>query len=258
MINLGSPRREAARAALVLALVCGFTAAGRASDTLSPALLQDAARAFDDAALRVNDAQPADLVRWTGAIFLAVADTDGMRPLAAEIEAAVRTLAAIARVPVSRVDVNDPRRNFLVRQADAGGRAACRASVYSSAGRIAGVEVEIHLGAREAPTRCINHEVMHGFGFRSHAHAALSILSYKQSRQTQLSALDRVMLETLYDPRLRPGMKAAEAMQAACTVIAGKVGLGAGEAAAQCANRDGGGQFALFGRRARAQLEDPR
>ncbi|HEX2886068.1 DUF2927 domain-containing protein [Vineibacter terrae] len=251
MINLRRGRLGAARALLILGIAGGFATAGQASDTLSPALLQDAAQAFDDAALRVNDAQPADLVRWTGPIFLAIADGDGLHARAAEIEASVRTLAAIARVPVSRVAADDPRRNFLVRPAATGGRAACRAAVASQAGRIASAEVEIYLGGRGSLTRCINHEVMHAFGFRSHAHAALSILSYKQSRQTDLSALDRVMIETLYDPRLRPGMRPAEAAPMACAVLAEKLGLSARDAGAQCGSRDDGGQLALFGRRAR-------
>lgn len=250
MINAGTARRGAVWVVLALGFVCSFAIAGRASDTLSPASLQDATSAFDDAALRVNDSQPADLVRWTGPIFLAVADGDGMQAIAPEVEASVRALAAIARVSVSRVSANDSRRNFLVRQADTSGRVACRASVYSQAGRIAGAEVEVYVGGRGSLTRCINHEVMHAFGFRSHAHAALSILSYKQARQTQLSALDRVMLETLYDPRLHPGMRPADATAMACAVIAQKLGIAARDAAVQCGSRDvAGRQVALFGRR---------
>jgi len=254
MIKVESVRRRLAWTLLTLGFVCGFAVAGRASDTLSPALLPDAAGAFDDAALRVNDSQPADLVRWTGPIYLAIAEGEGMQAIAAEVEASVRTLAAIARVSVSRVNINDSRRNFLVRPADSTGRVACRASVYSQYGRIASAEVEVYVGGRGSLTRCINHEVMHAFGFRSHAHAAFSILSYKQARLLELSALDRVMLETLYDPRLRPGMRPTEATAAACTIIAEKLGLAARDAATQCAGRDvSGRQVALFGRRDRDQ-----
>ena len=254
MIDVESMRRGTARVVLTLGLACGVIPAGHASDTLSPAALQDAASAFDEAALRVNDSQPADLVRWSGPIFLAVADGDGMQAIAAEVEASVRSMAAIARVSVHRVSVNDTRRNFLVRPADTGGRVACRASVYSQYGRIIGAEVEVYVGGRGSLTRCINHEVMHAFGFRSHAHGALSILSYKQARQTQLSALDRVMLETLYDPRLQPGMRPAEATTAACAVIGEKLGLTARDTSSQCGGRGTSGrQVALFGRRDRDQ-----
>ncbi len=250
MITSGTMRRHAARASLAVGFMCSFATAGLASDTLSRGSLPDVARAFEDAALRVNDWQPAEPVRWTRPIFLAIADGGGMRALAPEIEASVRQMAAIARISVTRVDANDPRRNFVVRQADPGGRAACRAGIYSQAGHITSVEVEIWLGGRGSVSRCINHEVLHGFGFRSHAHAAASILSYKQTRQTDLSAVDRVMLETLYDPRLRPGMNVASATSTACSVIAEKLRVPARDAGAFCGGREPAGRqvSALSGR----------
>ena len=252
MITFGTVRRHAARASLALGFICSFAAAGVASDTLSRGSVTDVARAFEDAALRVNDWQPAEPVRWTRPIFLAIADTGGMRSLGSEIEASVRQMAAVARVSVTRVDANDPRRNFVVRQADPGGRAACRAGIYSQAGHITSVEVEIWLGGRGSLSRCINHEVLHGFGLRSHAHAAASILSYKQTRQTQLSAVDLVMLETLYDPRLQPGMNVASATSTACNVIAEKLNVPARDAVASCGGREPPGrQVTAFSGRGR-------
>lgn len=253
MITSGTVSRVAARASLTVAFILGFATVSPASDTLTRGALPDAARAFEDAALRVNDAQPAEPVRWTRPIFLAVADAGGMRALAPEIEASVKYMAAIARVSVTRVDINDPRRNFVVRQADPAGRAACRAGIYSQAGHITSVDVEIWLGGRGSLSRCINHEVMHGFGFRSHAHAAVSILSYKQARQTQLSAIDRVLLETLYDARIQPGMNLAAAAATSCGIIAEKLGVPAREAAGHCGQAPMPRQVATttFGRRGR-------
>jgi hypothetical protein len=231
-------------------MICGFAAAGSASDFMSSTSLADAARAFDDAALRVSDSRPASLVRWTGPIYLAISDADGLRGLAAEIEASVRTQAAIARVPVTRVDFNDPRRNFVVAPADRGGRAACLAGINSQAGRIVSVDVAIYLNGRGSLTRCINHEVMHGFGFRSHAHEAMSILSYKMKKQTQISALDRTLIETMYDARLQPGMTPEAATATAWRILAEKLGVSAAETNAECGNRAAvHPQLAAFGRR---------
>jgi hypothetical protein len=209
--------------------------------------LVDAARAFDETALRINDAHPADLVRWADPIFVAVADSDDLRPLAAQIEASVRFLADIAGVPATRVAADDARANFLVRQTGAGVRTACRTSISSRGGRIAHVDVAINVAAGASLTRCINHEVMHGFGFRSHASGAQSILSYRQVHLTQPSTLDHILLETLYDRRLHPGMDVATAAPLACGIIAGKLGVARRDASAHCARRvPGGGRLAAY------------
>ncbi len=240
---MGMVRRAATRAALAAGFMCAIVNVAAASDTPLRASLIEAARAFDEAALHVNDSQPADLVRWAGPIFLAVSDIEGLQDLAPEVEASVRSLAEIAGITVVRVGTDDPRRNFLVREADPAGRAACRASVYSQAGRITRVEVELWRASR-AIRRCANHEVMHAFGFRSHAHGAASILSYRQRHQAGFSELDRLLVATLYDPRLQAGMKPAAGSAAACGIIAERLGLTAQAAGTLCT----GEMFAAAGR----------
>lgn len=223
------------------------------NDTARHALWSVAARAFDDAALRINDSTPAEPARWTHAIFVAVDRGGDLRPHAAQIIAAVAQLGAIAGVAVVAVESDDPRRNFLVRQADPAGRAACRAAVYSQAGHIVRVDIDIFLGGRGSLTRCINHEVLHGFGFRSHAQQAPSILSYRATDQTQISDVDRILLQTLYDPALRPAMPIAQATVVACAIIGRKLGVAGPTADAACADRlPPDGRVAFFGRRTAA------
>lgn len=227
-------RRCAALAALFLVCAGALPTSGYADDRAPRPMLAQTARAFDEAALRVNDSQPADLVRWSQPIFLAVVGGGAMTAISGDVETAVRTLADIVGIAVTRVAADDPRRNFLVRQADPAGRAACRTAVSSRAGHIVDVEIEIYFGRSGTLMRCINHEAMHAFGFRSHPQAAPSILSYRERGMAQPSATDRLLLQTLYDARLQPGMKVGAASQAACGVIADRLGVSPQESLDVC------------------------
>jgi hypothetical protein len=79
---------------------------------------------------------------------------------------------------------------------------------------------------------------MHAFGLRSHAHAAVSVLSYRQTKQTRPSTIDRLMIETLYDARLHPGTEPTAASRVACAIMAEKLGASAAERARHCEGRD--------------------
>ncbi|MCW5748837.1 MAG: DUF2927 domain-containing protein [Alphaproteobacteria bacterium] len=202
--------------------------------------LEDAAKAFDDAALRIDTAPATELARWTTPIFLAVSDHAGMNAYAGEVEAAVRAMAAIAGVTVNRVAWQDPRANFVVRPntSEYAGKSPCRSSVdWTDAGLMMRAEIHVNLANPGRITRCINHEVMHGFGFRGHPHSSFSVLSYKYAAQAQLTDTDRVILQTLYDPRLQPGMRTPAASQVACSIIAEKLHSQPADAAAACGHR---------------------
>ena len=144
------------------------------------------------------------------------------------------------RVTVSRVNRDDSRTNFIVRPGTVRepGKSLCRSNVdWMDDGSMVRVEIFVNVTAPDRVTRCINHEVLHGFGFRGHAHGAFSVLSYRHPHQAQLTGIDRLMLEALYDPRLRPGMKVADASAAACGILAEKLGSGPAEARTLCATR---------------------
>jgi hypothetical protein len=66
----------------------------------------------------------------------------------------------------------------------------------------------------------------------------------------QLSALDRILMETLYDPRMQPAMTPETATMAACRILAEKLGVAATDAVSQCGSRaPARRQLAAFGRR---------
>ncbi|TWT04998.1 DUF2927 domain-containing protein [Reyranella sp. CPCC 100927] len=231
--------RLATWVAFAIAIACGPLKPADASDGPGHLSLDGVARAFDDAALRVNNAPATELARWTDPIYLALADDAGMAPIAPAAEAAVRALAAIAGVPVTRVAWRDRRVNFRIQpgQGDRAGKSPCRSTVdWTESGRMVRAEIYVNLANAERITRCINHETMHGFGFRSHAHAALSVLSYTHAGQAELTAVDTILIETLYDRRLKPGMPAETAAPLACSIIAEKIGATAA-AATLCPGR---------------------
>src|SRR5512134_2061639 len=92
-------------AALVLAPVLASPQAVHGADPVAATetSLEQAIKAFDEAAMRVNDVELERIARWTGPIRLAVADYSGMNRIAAEVESTVRELAAIARLHIVRV-----------------------------------------------------------------------------------------------------------------------------------------------------------
>ena len=240
MIISGAWRRRMTLLILTFGMVGGSVGAAQASDWPGKVSLEDAARAFDDAALRVDTAPAVELARWTRPIFLAVADDSGMSSYAAEVEASVRFMASVARVSVTRVAWGDSRANFLVRPStvQSSGKSPCRSAVdWTDLGHMVRAEIYVNLSNPGRVTRCINHEVLHGFGFRGHPHASFSVLSYKYAAQAQLTDTDRLMLETLYDPRLKPGTKVSAASPVACGILAEKVRASAEETAALCTGR---------------------
>ncbi|MBL8674096.1 MAG: DUF2927 domain-containing protein [Rhodospirillales bacterium] len=233
-------RRLAGWAVVAALSAAGFASTGHASDRRGIVSLADAAKAFDDTALRVNSSAATEIARWTGPIYVAIADRGGLAGHAGEIEAAIRSMAAIARVPVERVSMDDPRRNIAVRATTGGnsGLPTCRSHInWNDAGQMVSVEVMVDLETPSRVTRCINHEVMHSFGFRAHPRGVVSVLSYSHTSQAALTELDRVLLETLYDARLQPNMSIATASVVGCGIIAEKIGASAGDVATVCANR---------------------
>jgi hypothetical protein len=216
--------------------------------------LEEMVRAFDQTAMKVNGARARELARWRGTIYLAIASTPGIEHVAGQAERMVRTLAAVARVHVERVAVNDPRRNFHIKASarNSNGRTPCFSAVnWDDWGRMAAVEVNVNLTNRARLTRCINHEVLHGFGLRSHPETAFSVLSYHYTSQAQPTETDHIVLATLYDRRVPATGSLATIARAACGVLAEKLNITAAAAAPICARRgqpSRGGMFASLGR----------
>lgn len=215
--------------------------------------LEEMVRAFDEAAMRVNGSRAQELARWSGTIYLAIADTPGIERIAGEAERMVRTLASLARVNVERVAVSDPRRNFYIKASarDSNGRNPCFSAVdWDDWGRMGTVEVNVNLSNHARLTRCINHEVLHGFGLRSHPESAFSVLSYHYANQAQLTETDHIVLATLYDQRVPVTGSMTTIARAACGVLAEKLNMTQEAAEPICARRSRpsrGGLFASLG-----------
>jgi hypothetical protein len=91
--------------------------------------------------------------------------------------------------------------NFLLN----GRRASCymTPSYNSTTGHMTKAVLQVNLSAGGLD-RCIVHETLHGFGLLNHPHKLHSVLSYYTSNFVyDLTEPDIVMLQTLYDPRMK-------------------------------------------------------
>lgn len=225
--------------ALLAAAIVGYVVpayAGTADD------LERLAKGFEDAALRLHDdtQEPTEIVRWDGTIAMAFANPLGAPRQARLMREAVREIAAIAGVTVREVEADDPAANFVGKFSDAsaagGSTSNCFSSTAWESGRMRRVEFNVGTRLGFGGDRCVVHEVLHGFGFRSHPHGLDSILSYVYNREG-LATVDRLLIETLYDKRLKPGMAREEAAPIACRILGQKTGVHPIVAAAVCTRR---------------------
>lgn len=230
-----------ARAAAVM-LGVTILAAAATSAPAAPPDLPTLARAFDDGALRVADSRPETVTKWTRPLYYAVHNVAAQPSIARDVLTAVREIAAIAGLQVVEVAAGDGRANIVARFDDnegPSGSQTCYAQWQrSNDGAIVRVELFINFRNWQRINRCIVHEALHGFGFQSHAHAADSVLSYVSGRSS-LTETDRLLLQTLYDRRLVPGMAPVAASRTACRILGEKVGATPADIRSTCAARSG-------------------
>jgi hypothetical protein len=82
---------------------------------------------------------------------------------------------------------------------------------------------------------CAFHELLHAFGLSNHDQRNLWTTLNQKRMVGYLSVYDRALLTLLYDPRLRPGMTAAQARRLLPGVIA-SLGLAVDDRARKAAN----------------------
>jgi hypothetical protein len=158
--------------------------------------------------------------------------TDGFTYNAKAIESAIGTLrrqAEIAGVAARQVQsANDANFTLVFENVDVFriGSVERRANCYMNArydegtGRMTSATLHINMAKPNDIDRCIVHEILHGFGLLNHPHRLHSVLSYYTQRIAHdLTEADIVMLQTLYDPRLKPGMRRLQALQVADSII---------------------------------------
>jgi hypothetical protein len=225
-------------------LIVLFAASG-AAVAQSRQALADAARAFDESALRAedNNAKPMPVRKWMAAIGLSFANSSAAPGLVEPSRQGIKTIAAEAGIAVVDLADGDPSANFVVYFDENGlnGRSGfCFGSAkWDKAKVITRGELRLNPTRIRDFDRCAIHEPMHSFGFLSHPHAAESVLSYVFKAQRTLTDLDRYLIRTLYDPQLAPGTSGAAASQAACRILAKWLKSATVDADAVCGNRTG-------------------
>ncbi len=228
--------------ASLLALVALASASAQGQSRGS---LADAARAFDEAALRSQDdnAKPMPIRKWIGPIRIAFATPTAAPALVDISRQGVRTLAVEANIAV--IDIADlgSTANFVVYFDENGlrGQAGdCSAKAWWDKNKVINKgELRINPVRIRDIDRCAVHEPMHALGFFSHPHSALSVLSYVYKAQRTLTVLDKHLIHTLYDPRLATGMAPAPASQLACRILGERLGSSMADIEAVCRDRQG-------------------
>jgi len=228
---------------VMLAVVISTAAAHGQSS--SREALADAARAFDEAALRLGDdnARPVPVRKWMAPIRL-IFDNPRAAPNLVELtRAALKTDAAETGIAVIDLDAGDKSANFIV-YFDENGLSGQSGSCFGGARWrkdfvIISGQLRINPARIMDIDRCAIHEPLHALGFSSHPHAALSVLSYVYKAQRTLTPLDRNLLHTLYDQRLAPGTKPEPASQLACRILGERMNAAAADIEAVCRDRKG-------------------
>lgn len=188
-------------------------------------------RAFDEAALAHGF-----VTKWTEPIrYAADGRTDDTARLA-YAEAALLRMAAMAGVEAYKVPhvsaanfalVFSNVENFRL---SSGQTAFCYATpMADNNGHMTKVTLHLNINVPNAfygqtqtlsPERCIMHEMMHGFGFYGHPHTTYSILSYGNIRLHDMTEADELLLRTLYDERMKPGLQRWPALHQAHEIMA--------------------------------------
>jgi hypothetical protein len=205
--------------------------------------LADAALAFDEGALRIEDnsAKATAVRKWVGPIRLGFVKAVRAPGLVEPTRQAIRQIADEAGITVIDLPPDEPSPPYQVtfdENESSDGRRNCFARTWWRQWEINKVELKINPAYGAAIDGCIIHEAMHSFGFNSHPHDSDSVLSYRFKRRA-LTALDRNLIRTLYDRRITLGMKPARASQLGCRILGERLGTSAVDIEAVCRDRKG-------------------
>jgi len=178
---------------------------------------------YDRTATGENDSR---LAKWQAAVEISVAEGATEENIALVEE----TLKQFAELTDLEIKLTEPKnesaqlkvyfsgkKEFLINHNE---RAACFAHSRSDReNRLETAEVHISLiDDGEWHTGCLVHELLHAFGWRGHTHRVRSAISYMHG-ESELTRWDAVLMRTLYDPRLEPGISRADAMPRVRAII---------------------------------------
>jgi hypothetical protein len=153
--------------------------------------------------------QDKKVTRWSGDIRVRVSGvTTG--ELDALVLERLQEISQVVGVPIARVEKGGPQNltvnfveelDFEVNRE----RAPCFARITEKRNHeISRAEVYISVAEPDIIEHCIDHELMHVFGFRYHSSILLSTLSPFHSVE-RITAWDEIALSVLFDPRVTPG-----------------------------------------------------
>jgi hypothetical protein len=169
-------------------------------------------RAFDESVLRNDDdnAKPSSVRKWTGPIRVSFKNAGRAPGLVEPTRKAITAIATeTATITVVDVAADDATANFTVsfdENESSSGKRNCFARVWYKSWAINRAELKINPAYGSSIDACIIHEATHAFGLLSHPHGADSVLSYVYKRRA-LTPVDVLLIRTVYDSRLKPGMK---------------------------------------------------
>lgn len=166
------------------------------------------------------------LARWPSPVSVSVVEGDTAANVALAKEA-VGILAALSALDVEWSPARDrsaalrihfaSRDGFVINRSE---KAVCYTrTAVAPAGRILQADVYVsRMPDGGWNTECLTHELLHAFGWRGHTHRLRSANSYAHG-ESELTRWDRIMMRTLYDPRLEPGISKAAALPVARVII---------------------------------------
>lgn len=200
----------------------------------------DILRGFDIAALYADTTQGTTgfgsgatltgmVVRWDNPIVYSLDGLQYDKTSMAETVKTLKKFADLAGIVVKEGAVGGKDVNFRIifrntdnLRASNGGKVGCLTSWNSDnwTGRLNWAELQINLAYQSGISQCIQHELLHAFGLRGHPHKLHSILSYYTTRFVfEPTEADIVLLQTLYDRRIKTGMPRLEAVTLASGII---------------------------------------
>lgn len=214
----------AVRRLLLAAAILAAVVRPAAADTAFETYLQE----FYEAALWNDGKVPTPIHKWTNPVRVRMTGPM-VGSYADTVMDRLRQLTAMAGIEVALVAPGATDENFLVEFVEthelfAGGRAAGCVSYtdWNAQGEITKARLVINLSQGFGLRRCITHESMHALGFAGHPQAIDSVLSYVYQRE-DATEIDKISLQTLYDPRVKPGLFQLPGMAAASDVVVDKL-----------------------------------
>ena len=164
-----------------------------------------------------NDlAQDKTLVKWTGAIRASLMG-DGIENFAPEINRQFIHISKLTGLSIQVEDAATTEANFVIKFSATKGYSIrndfvpCIARLGINAGVIDKAMIEISTANEGKISTCIAHELMHSLGFRYHSGITRSILSPLHGERN-FTSWDNLMIATLYNQSLSPGLSRADAL----------------------------------------------